>query len=283
MVKMTIGDALSEGIALLNGCRTESAGEDARVLLCSILKCDKLYLTVHRADGLSAKEAHAFFELIKRRSSGEPVSYITNTREFMSIDFYVDKNVLIPRPDTEILVEKTIELYRGKAPRIADMCTGSGAVAVSLAKYIEGAYVTGFDISPEAIEIARLNAERSGVSQRCFFRLADALGRYDFRADAIVSNPPYIPSEDIASLSGDVRDFEPRIALDGGEDGLDFYRAIVKNAPPCLTEGGLLAFEVGCGLSQAVSELMKADFSDIGVCRDLAGIDRVVYGFLNKR
>jgi len=217
-----------------------------------------------------------FFSFVKRRASNEPLGYILNHKEFMSLDFYVDENVLIPRPDTEILVEEVISYFDGKSPVITDMCTGSGAIAVSLAKYIPGAKVTGLDISPEAVKIAGINAEKNGVLKNCSFGIHDVLKPYDVVADAVVSNPPYIPAKDIETLDETVRSFEPRLALDGGDDGLLFYRAIVKNSQTALKKGGLIAFEVGCNQAEDVAKLMEEDFCDIGVICDLAGIERVV-------
>ena len=278
MVKRTIGDALFRGIALLNENSIENAGIDARVIMSSVLKCDKLYLTVHRDDEISKEKENEFFSLVKRRASDEPLGYILNYKEFMSLDFYVDKNVLIPRPDTEILVEKVISYFEGKSPLITDMCTGSGAIAVSLAKYIEGAHVTGLDISPDAVRIAKTNAEKNGVAEQCDFILHDVLKPYEVLADAVVSNPPYIPTEVVKGLDATVKDFEPHIALDGGNDGLTFYRAITQNAKYSLKHGGLLAFEVGVELADEVCSIMENEFSGIDVMRDLAGIERVVYG-----
>ena len=278
MVKCTVGDALKKGIALLNENSIESAGTDARVIMCSVIGCDKLYLTVHRDDIISEEAKNAFITLVKRRATDEPLGYILNHREFMSLDFYVDENVLIPRPDTEVLVEKVISFFGGKAPAVTDMCTGSGAIAVSIARYLPKSVVTGLDISADAVRIAKLNAEKNGVSQSCSFKVHDVREPYDFLADALVSNPPYIPSEDIASLSETVRKYEPHLALDGGNDGLDFYRVIVKNSHRSLKRGGLLAFEVGCNLAQDVCTIMEKDFSEIGIIRDIAGIERVVHG-----
>lgn len=278
MVKRTIGDALFKGIALLNENSIENAGIDARVIMCSVLNCDKLFLTVHRDDEISRENEEKFLNLVKRRLTHEPLGYILNYKEFMSLDFYVDKNVLIPRPDTEILVEKVISFFEGKAPCIIDMCTGSGAIAVSLAKYIPNSEVTGLDISEEALKIAKLNAEKNGVKNQCSFLLHDALKPYEFMADALVSNPPYIPTDVVKGLDKTVKEFEPYIALDGGDDGLTFYRAITENSKYSLKHGGLLAFEVGIDLADDVCALMENEFTDIGTIKDLAGIDRVVYG-----
>jgi len=279
MVKYTISDALKKGIALLNENSIENPGLDARIFLSHVLGCDSVYLTVHRDDELSVEEAENYFAYIDRRRKNEPVGYIIGKKEFMSLDFVVNPHVLIPRPDTEILVERAINFLSSKEnPTVIDMCTGSGAISVSLAKYVKGSSVTGLDISCDAIAVAKENARLNGVDVT--FKLHDVLIPYKGAcADCVVSNPPYIPTEDVKGLDSDVSDFEPKLALDGGNDGLDFYRAIVKNISSCLKKGGLLAFEVGMGQAEDVKALMESDFDSIGFDRDLAGIERVVYGF----
>lgn len=279
MVNYTIGDALVRGIALLKQFNIPGAATDAAVLLGYVLDCTRLHLTVHRDDLLTKEQSDSYNACIQRRCSNEPVSYITGSKEFMSLSFRVSPGVLIPRPDTEILVERAISELSGiESPVIIDMCTGSGAIAVSLAKYIHGSVVTGLDISSQALDIARLNAKENGT--KVCFALHDVRKPYEAKADAVVSNPPYIPTADIAGLETNVADFEPHLALDGGRDGLDFYRSIVDNIPHCLKKGGLLAFEVGCGLADEVASLMKPRFEGISVDKDLAGIERVVYGYL---
>lgn len=276
MVKYNIGDALLKGIALLNEKQIETAGLDARMLMCRVLNCDKLYLTVHRTDALCDAHAQSFFELIDRRCQYEPVGYITGTREFMSLNFKVNPGVLIPRPDTEILVERVINEIKTPDPVIIDMCTGSGAIAVSLSKYIPSSVVTGLDISAVALDTARYNAAANDADVK--FAMHDVLTPYaGVMADAVVSNPPYIPTCELTGLEADVIDYEPHMALDGGDDGLVFYRAIVDNISTCLKPGGLLAFEVGCGLAGAVADIMADKFTGITIEKDLAGIERVVY------
>ena len=273
-----LGDALLEGIALLKETNIENPSLDARILMCHTLSCDELYLTVHRDRPLTESEQDTFFSLIKRRMSNEPVGYITGTKEFMSLEFNVDKNVLIPRPDTEILVERVMSEVKSANPVIIDMCTGSGAIAVSLAKYIPNACVFGLDISEDALKVAKTNSQKNGADVT--FEKHDVLKPYSkITADAVVSNPPYIPTEDLNGLMSDVIDFEPSIALDGGADGLLFYRAIIKNIDSCLKDGGLLAFEVGAGQADDVAYLMEEKLSPVTLEKDLAGIDRVVYGF----
>lgn len=280
MVKYKIGDALKKGIALLNENSIETAGLDARILLCKALGCDSVYLTVHREDEMPQQANDEYFSYIDRRSKREPVGYIIGKKEFMSMDFVVTRDVLIPRPDTEILVERALDFLKDKRnPLIIDMCTGSGAIAVSLAKYSPGALVIGLDISEPALAVARQNARMNGVD--ITFDIHNVLVPYtSVIADCVVSNPPYIPTEVVEGLESDVVDYEPCLALDGGSDGLDFYKAIVSNISACLKKGGLLAFEVGMGQAEDVVSLMEPFFYNISVDKDLAGIERVVYGYL---
>ena len=275
--KNTIGDALKKGIALLKECDIPGAATDAAVLLGHVLDCARLHLTVHRDDAIDKVKEKEYFDLIQRRCKKEPVSYITGYREFMSMDFKVVPGVLIPRPDTEILVETAIQKLKGiPNPVIVDMCTGTGAVGVSLAKYITGSKVTALDVSDTAIETARENALSNGVELKV--EKHDVLTPYNASADAVVSNPPYIPTKIVETLQEDVSMYEPHLALDGGEDGLCFYRAIIGNIHSCLKEGGLLAFEVGHDQADDVARLMEKDFRSIETVCDLAGIRRVVCG-----
>ncbi len=280
MVNYKIGDALKKGIALLNENSIENPGLDARILLCQVLGCDTVYLTVHREDELKPEEAEKFFSYIERRMDKEPVGYIVGKKEFMSLDFCVKPGILIPRPDTEILVERVLDIFKdAENPVIIDMCTGSGAIAVSLAKYLKGSRITALDISEDALSAAEKNAADNGVEVN--FMQHDVLTPFrEVKADGIVSNPPYIPTEEVHSLESDVSDYEPHLALDGGNDGLDFYKAIVNNISSCLKKDGLLAFEVGMGQAEDVAGIMEPFFYNIAVDKDLAGINRVVYGFL---
>lgn len=277
--KNTIGDALKRGIALLKQNDISEAVTDATVLLCHVLGCERLYLTVHRDDAIDPCKEAEYMEFINRRCNSEPVSYITGHKEFMSLDFKVEKGVLIPRPDTEILVETVMDKLKDISnPVITDMCTGSGAIAISLAKYIQGSRVTALDVSEIALRVAKENALLNGVD--ISVEEHDVLTPYNALADAVVSNPPYIPTEVIEGLDSDVSDYEPHLALDGGEDGLVFYRAIVQNIGSALKKGGILAFEVGHDQAHDVAMIMQDGFYGIDTEKDLAGIERVVYGFL---
>lgn len=231
---------------------------------------------------ISAEELKIFDAAMERLKKGEPVQYIAGRCEFMSLEFEVSSATLIPRCDTEILVEAVIDFYKDKkAPKILEVGCGSGCVSVSLAHFLPDANIVAVDISKDAISVAKRNAERNNVADRVEFKnhnILDGFSDLGFIPDIVVSNPPYIKSEDIKILDKKVRDFEPCLALDGGEDGLDFYRFISKNA--IIAEDGLLAFEVGIGQANQVSEFMAERFSNIKILKDLAGIERVVMGEL---
>ena len=277
--KNTIGDALKRGIALLKKSNIPGAATDAAVLLGHALDWARLHLTIHRDDAIDPCKEAEYMEFINRRCNNEPVSYITGQKEFMSLDFKVEKGVLIPRPDTEILVETVMDKLKDiPNPVIIDMCTGSGAIAISLAKYIQGSRVTALDVSEIALRVAKENAVLNVVD--VVVEKHDVLTPYSALADAVVSNPPYIPTEVIEELDSDVSDYEPHLALDGGEDGLVFYRAIVQNIGSALKKDGLLAFEVGHDQAEDVAMIMQDGFYGIDTAKDLAGIERVVYGFL---
>ena len=225
---------------------------------------------------------HELFETsFKRLLTGEPVQYIAGGCEFMSLWFSLNSSTLIPRCDTEILVEELISVLKGKKKRILDIGTGSGCIAISLAYNLPDAEILSVDISEKALHTATQNAELNNVSQRCRFEYCNILESFpDFLPDVVVSNPPYIPQKDIDSLDRKVKDFEPLTALAGGEDGLDFYRRISHDVP--LTPNGLLAFEVGIGQAGDVRDIMSERFEQIQIIKDLNGIDRVVTGVLKS-
>ena len=256
----------------------ESARLEAELLLAQALGIERgrLYLN----DTALGESALARFRaLFARRLRGEPVSYISGRREFWSLDFIVTSAVLTPRPETELLVEIVLKAIGANAsPRILDLGTGSGAIAVALAKEIRSAEIFATDISEEALEVARANARRHGVERNIRFLGGDLLAPVaEVKFGAIVSNPPYIRRDDFVSLPRDVRDFEPRIALDGGADGLDFYRRIAREARGVLNAGGLIAVEIGAGMGADVARLFAdAGFVSVRVENDLAGQERVV-------
>lgn len=223
-------------------------------------------------------------ELAARRMAGEPVAYLTESWEFYGLDLAVNSSVLIPRPDTEVLVDKALELCddHGAERRILDLCTGSGCIACALGKAMPHSRLVMGDISREALSVARENVRRCGLGARTLCVEADALlppppqmGGFDL----MVSNPPYIASEEVDTLDASVRKYEPRLALDGGADGLKFYRAILQHWTPLLRQGGWLLFEVGETQARAVMRLMQlVGMQNIGTAKDTGGYDRVVFG-----
>jgi release factor glutamine methyltransferase len=252
---------------------------DAEVLLSHILKKDRLHLYTDFDQPLSPAELTCYREAVKRRVQRQPVAYITGCREFMGLEFAVNPAVLIPRPDTEILVEAALARLTGLTdPVIADLGTGSGAIAVSILANLPGGSGVAVDVSPEALAVARENADRLGVAGRLEFCRGDMLEPLNNKKfDAILSNPPYIPDSDIAVLSAEVRQ-EPRLALAGGSDGLTFYRRLVAQAANYLKPGGFMAVEVGVDQAGPVAalagqgSLLKAET----VIKDYAGIERVI-------
>ena len=255
---------------------------DVETLLQKVLGVDRLYILLNLERVLSEDEEQLFNKFINERLNNRPIAYIVGNREFMGLDFFVKEGVLIPRPDTEVLVEEVIELAKKKdAKNILDIGTGSGAITVSLAKYLENVKVTSVDISDIALEIGKRNAISNEVDDRINFVKSDLFTNIDkeTKFDIIVSNPPYIKREVIDTLDKQVKDYEPYNALEGGVDGLDFYRAITKQAKKYLKKGGILAYEVGHDQSEDVSKLMEMDgYTNIYTLKDLQQIDRVVIG-----
>lgn len=250
---------------------------DAEVLLSYLLGQKRIFLYVHFDQPLTAEELARYREMVKRRAAGEPVAYICGEKEFMGLTFKVTPAVLVPQPDTETLVEAAIERLKGKeGARIADVCTGSGAIALALAHYLPESSVTATDISSDALEIAKQNAEALGLSERVQFFEGDLLAPLSGETfDAIVSNPPYIPSAEIAGLPREVR-AEPIIALDGGADGLDFYRRLVGESAVLLKDGGFLAVECGDTQAGTIAEMAADAFGRTEIVRDLADKERVL-------
>ena len=251
---------------------------DAKVLFCHVTKKSELELIIGSRDEISSSVERKFFDLVKRRCDNEPLSYIVGQREFMSLNFKVQKGVLIPRPETELIVEYMIDNYKDKAVDCLDLCTGSGAIGVSVAYYIKNSCVTCVDISPVAIKCATENSQLMGVSDRVSVVSGDVLKGVDFgkKYDVVLSNPPYIPNDDVLYLEKNVKDFEPHLALCGGDDGLSFYRAIERCAQGILKKDGLILLEIGHNQYDSVKKILCEKFYDIKYIKDLAGIKRVV-------
>lgn len=257
----------------------ESPRLDAEVLLSHILGRERIYLYVHFDEPLEPAELARYREAIKQRVQRVPVAYIIGEKEFMGLTFKVTEDTLVPRPDTEILVQAAIERLRarGDAPRFADIGTGTGAICLSVLHFLPKAQADTVDISPAARAVAEENAAALEVADRVTFHTGDLLAPLAGQCyDAILSNPPYIPDGDIAALAPEVRLKEPRTALAGGKDGLDFYRRLTADAPAHLKDGGFLAVEVGIHQAAPVAALAVPAFSHTEILKDYAGIERVV-------
>ncbi|MGE4283256.1 MAG: peptide chain release factor N(5)-glutamine methyltransferase [Clostridia bacterium] len=282
----TVSKILEESVRYLKNHGVENNTVlDAQLILCHVLKVDRLYLVVNRDEELDKNVIQSYQSLLRLRAEGQPLQYITGMQEFMSLPFRLTADVLIPRADTEILVECVINKYKKEdhPTSIMDIGTGSGCIAVSLAYYIQNCSIYAVDISPKALTIAQQNAEENGVSHKISFKQQNILDGFpgclsQGELDAIISNPPYIKTDVIETLQREVMGYEPHLALDGGKDGLVFYKTITGKAYHYLKSGGLLAFEVGHDQSDEVVHLIEntGKYTDIEVVKDLAGINRVV-------
>ena len=256
----------------------------ARLVMQYVLNKPREYLMVYDKDVLMLRQEVNYFKAIKKLCFGIPLQHITHRQEFMKMTFYVDENVLIPRQDTETLVEEVIKIAKKiNAKKFLDLCTGSGAIAVSLAKYIDRSFVTAVDISRKALNVAKLNAKNNEVEDRITFVESDLFKNLKKeKYDMIVSNPPYIKREVLRKLDKEVQK-EPHIALDGGYDGLDFYRKIINEADEYLKFHGYLCFEIGYDQKEEVEGLIKEQgkYVDIYCKKDLCDNDRVVIAKLN--
>lgn len=255
--------------------------QETRIILREILDVDTGMLLAHPELEIPSEKENEIKDIVTRRKKREPLQYILGSWNFMGLDFYVEPEVLIPRPDTEILVECALkELHDGM--RILDLCTGTGCVVLSLLNYSNGCTGVGIDISDHAIELAKKNATRLGldIPEKLSIIKSDLYEKVDGNFDIIVSNPPYIDTAVIATLEAEVKDYEPHLALDGGEDGLDIVRRIVDNAMEYLTPGGFLMMEIGADQGERTCQIMtEAGFTEVECVKDLAGLDRVVKGY----
>ena len=259
----------------------QEAALDARLLLEEVCRTDRNTLLVHGDRAVTEEEETQFRIFIERRSTHEPLQQITGWQEFMGLRFSVTEDVLVPRQDTETLVEEVLRYLRD-GMEILDVCTGSGCILLSLLRYSNGCRGVGCDISEKALAVAGQNAKELGISAQ--FIQSDLFESIEGRFEYIVSDPPYIRKDMIPTLMEEVRDHEPLIALDGGEDGLDFYRKITREATEHLYSGGMLFFEIGYDQGEAVKLLMEEEgYEEVTVSQDLAGLDRVVYGTFNGR
>jgi len=286
---MTVLDILNRSTKVLGDHQIEGPRLNAELLLAHSLGLDREGLYTHLRRPVEEREQQMYEGLVRRRISGEPLQYILGHQEFWSIDFRVDPRALIPRSDTESLVEQAVALLSKTSscdvPRVLEIGTGCGAVAIALAKEVKDIFLVATDISREALLLAEENARSAGVLHRIAFVRGDLLapfrisrGRERKAFDLILSNPPYIVRSDIGRLAREVKRYEPVLALDGGEDGLDFHRRILGEVPSCLREGGWLLLEMGQGQGAKISEMMetKGSFARPELVRDLSGIERVI-------
>lgn len=276
---MNYREAFETGKGTLAAAGIEEAELDARLLLEEICGTDRNTLLVHGDRNVTEEELAQYKEMLEKRSVHIPLQQIIGRQSFMGLDFYVDENVLIPRQDTELLVEEALkELHDGM--RILDMCTGSGCILLSLLKYSNDCEGIGADISEEALKVAERNRVQLGLENATFIR-SDLFEAVEGKFDLLVSNPPYICSDVIDTLMPEVREHEPRQALDGSADGLHFYRRILAECRTYLKPGGMLLFEIGYDQGEAVKRLMEENgFLEVEVKKDYGRLDRVVLGTL---
>lgn len=274
----TLREAERRGAEILAAAGREEAAQTARLLLCHLLNYNFTDYVLAREDLLSPLDAAHYEELLTRRASGVPLQYLTREQNFCGLSLYVDERVLIPRQDTECLVEEV--LRDGAGGDLLDLCTGSGCIPLALLKHGNFSCALGADISVEALAVAEINRARTGLALS--LRQSDLFSEIPERFDVITANPPYIESAEIETLSVEVRNHEPRLALDGAADGLAFYRRLAAESGAHLKLGGRLYLEIGMSQGAAVASLLKAAaFSDIQIIRDLAGRDRIVKGSMH--
>ncbi len=275
---MKVKELIKYGKKILSENKIEDANIIARTLAEFVLNIDKTQLIINEEKEISEDEKTRYYLALIEIVQGMPIQYITNNQEFMKLNFYVDKNVLIPQPDTEILVEEVINIINDTAVKVLDICTGSGCIGTSIAKYTKNTTITMSDISSRALNIAKSNyIKNMEDTSKVQFIQSDMFKNIKEKYDIIVSNPPYIESKEINKLEKQVQN-EPHIALDGGEDGLQFYRKLANEAPKFLNENGYLCMEIGYNQKQAVIQLLKENknYKEIYSKKDLSENDRII-------
>nr|WP_312579656.1 peptide chain release factor N(5)-glutamine methyltransferase [Sedimentibacter sp.] len=296
MVKYTIEKLLKDGLNIIEKRDYNNPFLDVQLILSYLLHKDRIYLHINKDEEVEKNVSEKYYEMVERRNIGYPLQYMINSQEFMGLDFFVQDGVLVPRPDTEILVEKIINIVnhfkqKNKKIKILDIGTGSGAIALSLGYYLKNSFVTAVDVSDIAIETAKINADRLSVSNVSIIKadvFSDVININKINNineveeyDIIVSNPPYIETSVIENLQTEVSKYEPKIALDGGVDGLDFYRRIVEVFKFMHSKDGILAVEIGHNQKKEVIKIFEDAelFSKIETDKDLSGNDRVITGY----
>lgn len=285
---MKYAELVKQGQIKLFKAGINNADFDAWVLVEKICEISRTEYFVKMHDEVSEDIVTSYFEAIDKRITHYPLQYIVGEWEFMGIPFKVNENVLIPRQDTEILVEKALEIIGSEFEKIKgkisvmDMCTGSGCIGISVAKKCQNTSVTCVDISKAALEVAKENGKLNGVKNISFIE-SDLFENVNGKFNVIISNPPYITSAEIKKLMPEVKDFEPHLALDGDSDGLKFYKLIINQSKEYLNENGYILFEIGCDQGEQVKKLLfEKGYTDIEVLKDLGGNDRVVIGKRRK-
>lgn len=281
---MVIRELITKCSYILKNAGIEDYIFEAHLIIRHCLKMQAIELVLQKNKEVSPEKEKIVLNIAARRSTGEPIQYILGCQEFMGLEFKVTPDVLIPRQDTETLVEYILKKYNGNKGMLAlDLGTGSGCIPISLAFYNKSSFFKAVDISEKALDIARLNAKLNNVAGRINFIHADIFSfETSGRFDVIISNPPYIESSVIPTLDNTVKNYEPILALDGGEEGLMFYKHIIKKAPALLNDFGMLVFEIGYNQAEKVTSLMEKDFRNIEIIKDLGGNDRVAAGVLKN-
>ena len=280
-VEYSLKGLLADGAKMLTQAGIDEAELDARYILEYITGLNSAQYFIHSEDIIEKNKAEEFFRLIERRSKRIPLSYVIGTRDFFGLTFKVNENVLIPEQETELLVEEVIKYSEGKA--VLDMCTGSGCIAISIALFGKPSKVAASDISEKALEVARENAKSLKAGEISFIQ-GDMFENVTDKFDIIVSNPPYIETGEIDELMPEVRDYIPRLALDGDIDGLKFYRIISKEAVKKLNKNGRIFYEIGYNQSRAVASiLLENGFTDVKIMKDYSGLDRLVMAKLDEK
>jgi protein-(glutamine-N5) methyltransferase, release factor-specific len=280
-VEYSLKGLLADGAKMLTQAGIDEAELDAGYILEYITGLNSAQYFIHSEDIIEKNKAEEFFRLIERRSKRIPLSYVIGTRDFFGLTFKVDENVLIPEQETELLVEEVIKHSEGKS--VLDMCTGSGCIAISIALFGKPSKVAASDISEKALEVARENAKSLKAGEISFIQ-GDMFENVTDKFDIIVSNPPYIETGEIDELMPEVRDYIPRLALDGDIDGLKFYRIISKEAVKKLNKNGRIFYEIGYNQSRAVASiLLENGFTDVKIMKDYSGLDRIVMAKLDEK
>ena len=280
---MNIGSLLNLATKILKSKKIDTARLDSQLILGKVLNKDKIYLMINSSEEVEKEKEEEFLNLINKRMENMPVRYILGEVDFMGLDFYIEEGVLIPRSDTEVLVEEVLKIIgEDEKLYVCDLCSGSGAIGISLAYYRKNIMVDLIDFYEKPEEISKKNIIKNNLEKQVKFIKSDLLKepiKELKKYDIIVSNPPYIKEDVIETLMDDVKNYEPRSALSGGDSGLIFYERIVEESKKVLKENGILAFEIGYDQGDSVSNIMKNNgYIYIKVVKDLAGLDRVVIG-----